>query len=419
VEIETRIRENEERKLEGLRRDLEARYRDKEQEAQRSETARANESIAKEKAQAQTLVAAANNERDAILADARRAAELSDQDRKKAVDAANATGDARVAAIVKERDTARAQLLDFEDHAKTNLDEAVCRALASASAREALLVSERDAAKSEAAEIRERSQTENAKQIEEAVKNARLALEADYEKKDANRAAESGRERDSMLKKITDLQRQLEHKNATELGDGAELDLYEALREAFPGDDIKRIPKGERGADIRHKILHRGEVAGTILFDSKNRKAWQNAFATKLRSDQVEEGAECAVLSTTVFPRGKRDLCIESHVVVVRPTSAVQLAQLLRGQIIASHVAGLTNEQRAEKRETLFKFIGSDAYRQQVAEVARIADQLLKLDAEESNEHQRTWKKRGALVRQQQRALIAVDKEISSIMEGK
>ena len=57
--------------------------------------------------------------------------------------------------------------------------------------------------------------------------------------------------------------------------------MYDALREAFQGDNITRIKKGEPGADIRHEVMHKGEVCGTILYDSKNRQLWQNAHAQK------------------------------------------------------------------------------------------------------------------------------------------
>src|SRR5215472_16458885 len=106
------------------------------------------------------------------------------------------------------------------------------------------------------------------------------------------------------------MEHRLQKKTANEIGEGAETDLFEALREAFPRDTITRIKKGEPGADIRQDVLHQGEVCGTILYDSKNRMAWQNAYIAKLRQDQLEAQADHAILTTTVFPSGKKDLCI-------------------------------------------------------------------------------------------------------------
>jgi exonuclease VII large subunit len=50
--------------------------------------------------------------------------------------------------------------------------------------------------------------------------------------------------------KVNELQRQLEHKTAAELGEGAELDLFEVLKAAYENDRIRRVAKGTPGADI-------------------------------------------------------------------------------------------------------------------------------------------------------------------------
>src|SRR5439155_17250111 len=130
-------------------------------------------------------------------------------------------------------------------------------------------------------------------------------------------------------------------KTAYEIGDGAEIDLYEALREQFPSDTIKRIPKGQPGADILHEVQHKGEVCGRIVYDSKNRQAWQSTFATKLRQDQIAAHADHAILSTTAFPAGKKELCIESDVIVASPLRVVPVVELLRQPMVKMHVMGL------------------------------------------------------------------------------
>jgi hypothetical protein len=65
-----------------------------------------------------------------------------------------------------------------------------------------------------------------------------------------------GFERDQKhLAKIAELQRAFEQKTNEELGEGAEVNVYEALKAEFPDDRIVRIPKGAPGADIRHPVL--------------------------------------------------------------------------------------------------------------------------------------------------------------------
>ena len=66
---------------------------------------------------------------------------------------------------------------------------------------------------------------------------------------------------------VVDLQRKLQNKTAEELGDGAEVDLFEILKAEFPNDDIQRVGRGKPGADIIHKVRHNGAICGTIVYD--------------------------------------------------------------------------------------------------------------------------------------------------------
>lgn len=115
--------------------------------------------------------------------------------------------------------------------------------------------------------------------------------------------AEFNRERESFQGKIKEMERQLLKKTSQDLGEGAEIDLYETLREAFPDDRITRVQKGQPGADIHHEVMYKGQSCGKIVIDSKNRHGWQNGFVTKLRQDQTEAGAEHAILSTQRVPK--------------------------------------------------------------------------------------------------------------------
>lgn len=129
--------------------------------------------------------------------------------------------------------------------------------------------------------------------------------------------------RQKLEKKLLEMQRQLQNKTAQELGEGAEVDLFETLRGAFKDDRIKRIAKGVAGADIRHEVVYNGESCGRIVYDSKNHKAWRSEFVTKLREDQLADKAEHAVLATRVFPAGKNQLDIQDGVLIANPARAV------------------------------------------------------------------------------------------------
>ena len=230
--------------------------------------------------------------------------------------------------------------------------------------------------------------------------------------------AKAFEEKLKLEEKLQQLQRQLQGKSAGELGEGAELDLFEALRGEFPDDQIKRIPKGVAGADIIQEVFDDRELCGRIVYDSKNRNAWRNDYVTKLRKDQIAAKADQAILTTQVFPAGARQLHNKDGVIVTNPARVVAIVQLLRRGIVHTHTLRLSNEERDEKMGSLYDFVTSDRCKQLFEQVEITSQDLLDLDVKEKRAHDATWKQRGELVRSTQRTHGDISAEIDRIVGG-
>ncbi len=274
------------------------------------------------------------------------------------------------------------------------------------------------AAEAREAEIRKQAHEEAAKQAQKELADQRQALEKDKNLALLKQQSEHNRDRDSMQKKVKILEHQLQKKTANELGDSGEIDVFEALRDAFQGDKIRRIRKGQPGADILHEVLYKGEVCGRIVVDSKNRQAWQNTFVAKLRQDQIEAKAEHAILATTVFPAGRKEMCIESGVIVISPAHVINIVQLLRHAMVMMHVQGLSMNERTSKMSQLYKLITSESYVAKFTEANRLTEDILELEVKEQAEHGRVWKNRGTLVKRMQGLLREVETEVAAVIES-
>jgi hypothetical protein len=125
---------------------------------------------------------------------------------------------------------------------------------------------------------------------ERAYADQRAATEKDRDQYILKAQAEFNREREILQAKVIDVERQLQNKTPQGLGYDAEIDLFKALSEAFPGDRIIRVPKGQPGADIQLEVVHKGQTCGKIVIESKNTRAWQATFVSKLRQDQLAAG---------------------------------------------------------------------------------------------------------------------------------
>lgn len=197
---------------------------------------------------------------------------------------------------------------------------------------------------------------------------------------------------------LADVQRRLQAKTAHQIGEPAEVDLFEALVAALPEDRITRIVRGVPGPDVLAEIIHDRAVVGKIALDSKAHARWSNKFTTKLRADQLAEGADFGVLVSTVFPAGMRELHLQDNVIVASPARAVVLVHLLRRQIIENHRLKLSAEARNEKADKLFDFIVSPTCDDLFEKLLRLGRDLVGLDTTEAKTHQATWMKRAALV---------------------
>jgi hypothetical protein len=269
-------------------------------------------------------------------------------------------------------------------------------------------------------EIRQQAIEEAGKKREKELGDQRATLEKAAAIALLKQQSEFNRERESYQKKVKLMEHQLQKKTANELGDCGEIDVFENLREAFAsqGDLTTRIKKGQPGADIVHEVRHKGQDCGRIIIDSKVHQDWKYIFVTKLRQDQIEAGAEQAILTTSAFPKGKKEMCIESDVIVVNPARIVHVVHILRQAMITMHVRGLSMKERAGKMNKLYKLIISESYRRKFSEAGKLTQDILELDVQEKRAHDNVWKKRGTFATRINNVLRELETDVDSVIEG-
>jgi hypothetical protein len=228
--------------------------------------------------------------------------------------------------------------------------------------------------------------------------------------------AKAFEETQGLSNKVNELQRALEKKTNEELGEGAEIELFEALKREFPNDRIERVAKGAPGADILHGVIHNGRECGTIIYDSKNHKMFRNEHVTKLLEDQLAAKAEHAILSTHKFPAGTRQLHMQDGVLVANPARVVSVVTLIRRHLLQAHTLRLSSAEQESKTAALYAFITSERCTQLLSRIDAQADELLEQQVKERKWHDAAWKKEGELVRSIQKVQAELSNEISCII---
>lgn len=364
---------------------------------------------------------------DAIRSEASRIATEAAASRLAEVEAQKLTaenaGEALKAELAQARLTSEQALADVQAKAAAREVEVRAEASAAAEAAAQLQISAAEQAKADAeakaaaAEATAKSlQESHEAQLNERLQEQREALEAD--KTAAVNAEKSAtfEERQKLANKVEELQRALEKKTAEELGEGAEINLFEALKAEFDGDRIMRVTKGQQGADILHTVIHNGQECGTIIYDSKNHNAWRNDFVTKLRSDQLSAQADHAVLSSSKFPAGTRQLHIQDGVVIACPARVVALIQLVRAHLVQSHTLRMSNAERTQKTAALYSFITSQQCADSFTRLDELAESLLDIQTKEVKAHENVWKQQGLAIRAAMKVQAELRNQIDSII---
>jgi hypothetical protein len=250
------------------------------------------------------------------------------------------------------------------------------------------------AAAEEAARVLKETQES---QIEARVNEVRTAMEAAQTQAVNAVKSEAYEEKLKWSERVAELQRTLDKKTAEELGEGAEIDLFESLKAKFGSDKIERVGQGRPGADIIHTVIHNGMECGKIIYDSKDHNAWRNDFVTKLATDKIGAKADHAILSVRKFPQGTRQLHVQDGVILANPARVVALVHVVREHIVKSHALRLSNEARAQKSAELYTFITSAQCTDLLSRIDTQAQELLDMQVSEKKVHDNMWKKQGIL----------------------
>jgi len=207
--------------------------------------------------------------------------------------------------------------------------------------------------------------------------------------------AEKDKKIADMLQRIEDLKRKAEQGSQQTQGEVLEIELENLLRATFRTDDIQPVPKGTKGADVIQKVYTKlGNFCGTILWESKRTKSWNDSWLQKLKDDQREVKANLTVIVSIALPKNIKTFGLMDGVWVSDFSTVVGLATALReGMIeVARTKASLVG--KSEKMEHLYAYLSGQEFRQRIeAVVESFATMKSDLDAEKGS-MEKIWSKR-------------------------
>ena len=209
------------------------------------------------------------------------------------------------------------------------------------------------------------------------------------------RMKEKDKQLEDQRKLIEEMKRKADQGSMQMQGEVMELAIEQLLGQAFPQDRIDEVPKGIRGADsIQTVVNNLLQDCGKIIYESKRTKAFSDQWIQKLKQDQMEAGADIAVLVSEVLPKGMKDFGEYNGIWVCTYPFLTNVAYALRQMIIKVHGERVAHENKGEKIEVLYNYLTSVEFKNQFTSIfegfVRMKEDLDK----EKRSMKSIWKKR-------------------------
>lgn len=233
------------------------------------------------------------------------------------------------------------------------------------------------------------------KQVQEALGGVREKAKQEVEEALNLRVSEKDEQIASMRRQIEELKRKAEQGSQQLQGEVLELELENLLRARFPLDAIEPVPKGEFGGDLIQRVVGvSGSVSGTVLWEMKRTKNWQDGWIGKLREDQRRAKAEVAVIVSTALPKGVQTFDLIDGVWVVDFKCALPVALVLRQLLIDVATARVVGEGQQSKMELVYDYLTGPRFRQRVEAIVEKFDEMQSDLDKERKTMMKSWAKR-------------------------
>ncbi len=199
----------------------------------------------------------------------------------------------------------------------------------------------------------------------------------------------------SMQQKMEDLIKKAEQGSQQLQGEVQELELENLLRAKFPFDSIEPVAKGEFGGDALQRVVSQaGQASGSILWESKRTKTWQDVWLTKLRDDQRTAKADIAVIVTQVLPKGVQTFDMVDGVWVVSPVTAIPVAIAIRQTLLQVNMVRQISEGQQTKTEMVYQYLTGPRFKQRVEAIVEAFSSMKEDLDKERKAIMKQWAKR-------------------------
>ena len=249
--------------------------------------------------------------------------------------------------------------------------------------------------KREKDELADKIALEKEKEFTEKLRDERGKIKKQAEEENLLKFKELEKQLEDQRKLAAEMKRKAEQGSMQLQGEVQELELKNILLDLHRWDEIVEVKKGQKGADILQivKTKH-GLECGKIYYESKRVKNFSNSWIQKLRDDNLEVKADVLVLVTKTLPEDIDKFGQKDGVWICSFNEVKGLSVVLRHGLEQVHSMTVKQEDKGSKRELLYIYLTSQEFRGQFEAILEGFRSLQNSYTDEKLKMQKIWKER-------------------------
>jgi hypothetical protein len=255
------------------------------------------------------------------------------------------------------------------------------------------------------------------RRLDEEKQKMSLKIQEDMTERFKMQQLESEKKLSDMQKALEDAQRKASATSERFRGEVQELELEVALRSAFIYDEIREVPKGVNGADVIQEIKDsNGRSIGTIVWECKRTKAFNEDWVSKLKEDVIRVKGNIPVLVTQTLPEDIKTFGWRSGVWVTDFSSFIELATVLRLNLQDLRRVEKLNDGRDSKMSHVYNYLSSDEFRNKIVQIVETFKMMQDQLAQEKRAFQKQWAAREMQLGRMMEGTVSVVGDLQGIM---
>lgn len=255
------------------------------------------------------------------------------------------------------------------------------------------------------------------KRVQDGLVEVRAKAKQDAEDGLKLKIAEKDQTISSMQQKMEELVRKAEQGSQQLQGEVQELELENILRAKFPFDSIEPVAKGEFGGDTLQRVVSSaGQVSGSILWESKRTKTWQDVWLTKLRDDQRSAKADISILVTQTLPKGVQTFDVIDGVWVTSPMLLIPVVTALRHTLLQVNLVRQVSEGQQTKTEMVYQYLTGARFKQRVEAIVEAFSAMKEDLDKEKKVITKQWAKREEQIRRVTESTVGMWGDLQGIV---